>query len=170
MAAGYGTNGAADTYHSERGNAAWAAFTADQKTQARLRGSVWLDATYGGRFPGYKTGRREQEREWPRTGFEEETVMDRNCDLIPADEVPVEILNASYEAALREAASPGSLSPDFTAANAIKREKIGPMETEYFNAGGVEQALPIVTLIDGILAPLIGDSRSPILFGSAAHG
>lgn len=37
------------------------------------------------------------------------------CNAIPATEVPIEIIHATYEAALRELASPGSLSPDFVA-------------------------------------------------------
>lgn len=62
---------------------------------------------------------------------------------------------ATYAAAWQEAQSPGSLSASATAAGALKRKKIGPLEKEYFEGSG--DALTDATLrlsaVEGLLAP-----------------
>lgn len=132
--------------------------------QALRRATAWIDATYRGRFPGTKMNGRSQALEWPRSDAE-----DRNCDEIPSDEVPVEIVNATVEAAVREMASPGSLSPDYVASERVKREKVGSLEVEYSDKEqGVQDAIPVVTVIDGILGTLFSTSRTS-LFGKVAR-
>lgn len=152
--AGYGSNEAADSYHQARGNAAWAALSADQKTAARVRGSVYVDGRYGARFPGVKAGGRAQERAWPRIGAD-----DWEGSAISSDIVPIEVEHATYEAALIEAADPGSLSPTVAPSDMLKREKVGPIEQEYFQPGGASDMRPLATIIDDLLAPLIQRSR-----------
>lgn len=156
--AGYGSNDAADVYHAARGNTAWAALTADQKTAARLRGSVYIDGYYLLKFPGTKTGGRAQERAWPRTGAE-----DSDGAAIDPNEVPAEVEQGSYEAALIEGAAPGSLSPTLSAASNVKYKKIGPIEKEFFEPGSLEELRPMSTLIDEILAPIITRIVVPVL-------
>lgn len=157
--AGYGTNLAADAYHLARGNTAWAALTSDQKDATRLRGSVYIDGRYALKFPGTKTGGRAQERAWPRTGAE-----DWEGAAIDPSVVPLEIEQASYEAALIEATTPGSLSPTISASGLVRSETVGPISTEYFEPkGGVIDLRPMVTLIDGILAPIITRIVVPVL-------
>jgi hypothetical protein len=74
--------------------------------------------------------------------------------------------NATYEAALRELDSPGSLTPDVTLTSQVKRAKVeGAVEVEYVEASGVEASRPTVTIIDGILSPIIGGSRTSNLSG-----
>lgn len=62
---------------------------------------------------------------------------------------------ATYAAAWQEAQSPNSLSASATAAGALKRKKIGPLEKEYFEGSG--DALTDATLrlsaVEGLLAP-----------------
>lgn len=139
---------------------------ADAYCSSMLRASVWVDATFRAQFAGWKTGRRAQAREWPRSGAEH-----LDCNPIPADEVPIEILHATYEAALRELGAPGGLSPDYVAAERIVREKIGPIDTSF--ADGTLSAAdlrPVVTLIDDILAGLIGRRGAVVLFGPSGRG
>lgn len=145
----YGTLEAADAYHEARGRSAWIAASDPDRLAALLRGSDYVDQRYV--FRGTKTGGREQERAWPRTG-----VTTRDGD-IPADEVPVEVEHAAYEAALRELASPGSLSPDFVPARQVVRQKVGPLERTFADADGSggNPTRPVVSAIDELLAALI---------------
>lgn len=151
----YGSVELADAYHVTRGNAGWTG-TEQAKTQALQRASDWIDTTYRGAFPGYKVGRRDQEREWPRYD-----AVDAAGDAIPVDEVPSEVLHATYEAALRELSSAGSLMPDFVPGAAIKREKVGPIETEYLGGTSATSVLPVLTIVDRMLAPLLVRGGGP---------
>ncbi len=156
----YGTLEQANAYNEARGYA-WSGDDA-AKEAALLRASVYVDGRYVKRFPsgryesmfpGVKTGGRSQERAWPRTG-----AVDYEGNAIPSDEVPQEILAAVAEAAWRELASPGSLSPDFVASTAIKREKVGPIDTEYAvpsESVTADSVRPVLTVIDEIIAPVL---------------
>ncbi|RJX83490.1 DnaT-like ssDNA-binding protein [Pseudomonas sp. LS-2] len=157
----YGTVAAADAYNAARANTAW---TGDEvaKQAALLRASVYIDGRYrkqlpsgvwASLFPGLKTGGRAQAREWPRTG-----AADYEGNVLPDDAVPIEVEYATYEAAWRELSSPGSLSPDFVASQTIKREKVGPLETEYATgtlADGAASVRPVISIIDEIIAPVL---------------
>lgn len=157
----YGAVAAADAYHAARANAAW---TGDDlaKQAALIRASVYIDGRYRkllasgvwqSLFPGVKTEGRGQAREWPRTGAE-----DYEGHAIPSDQVPVEVEQATYEAALRELVEPGSLSPDFVAASTVKRQKVGPIEEEFSVAAGADGAAsvrPVISIIDEMIAPVL---------------
>jgi len=156
----YGTLVGADSYHQARGNAAWAAGSDDARIGALVRATDYIDGRYrvllaSGRwssmFPGVRTAGRGQANEWPRTG-----ATDYDGDPIQPDEIPEEVERATYEAALRELASPGSLSPDFLASEAVTREKVGPIEVTYADAAADGQPnRPVIPAIDEILAPLL---------------
>jgi hypothetical protein len=76
---------------------------------ARQRGSLVIDR-YEPRFNGHRIGGYAQERAWPRTG-----ASTYYGEAIPPTEVPVPIINASYEAAFLELTNPSSLLPVVTA-------------------------------------------------------
>lgn len=160
----YGSRADADTYHAARANTAWAAAETAARDAALLRASVWLDGTYRALYPGTKAGGRSQVRDWPRTD-----ATDLAGEEIADDEVPTEIEEATYEAALRELVSPNSLSPDFTIAQQSKREKVGSIEVEYRDALFADAYLPIVTVVDGILSTLIVKKQMS-LGGPSARG
>ncbi|NIJ89428.1 hypothetical protein FHR49_002229 [Xanthomonas campestris] len=162
----YGTLAGADDYHLARGNTAWAAGSEAARTAALVRGTDYIDGRYrvllaSGRwqslFPGVRTAGRGQPNEWPRTG-----ATDNAGALIGPEEIPGEVERATYEAALRELARPGSLSPDFVASEAVTRERVGPIEVTYADsgAGGQPANRPVVPAIDEILAPLL---RTPYI-------
>lgn len=146
-----------DAYHSAQGNAAW---TGDEtaKEAALRRATGWIDATYGARFAGVKTGGRDQTLLWPRSG-----VRDADRNALPPDTVPREIVAATAEAALRELISPGGLAPDYVASRTVMREKLGSLEREYASSTGVSGAVPVLTVVDGILAGLIGRRSSGVV-------
>ena len=120
---------------------------------ARQRGSAYIDAAYGARFTGVPTGGVEQERAWPRTGA---TAFGT---ALASDIIPVRVVNASYEAALIEMREPGSLSAIISGTSLIKRERVdGAVEVEYAVSDKTDLATaaqPIVTAIEGMLAPLV---------------
>lgn len=158
----YGTVAAADAYHAARANTAWAGDEV-AKQAALIRASVYIDGRYRkllasgvwqSLFPGVKTEGRGQAREWPRTG-----AYDYEGNQIPADQVPVEVEQATYEAALREIVEPGSLSPDYVASGAIKRQKVDVLEIEYQSAAPGAAGVPtrpVITVVDEMVAPLLG--------------
>jgi hypothetical protein len=135
--------------------------------QALRRATVWLDAAYRGRFSGYRKNRRAQALEWPRTG-----ALDALCppNPIDPDAVPIEIVQATIEAAVREKAAPGSLSPDVTPGKIISEVAVEvAVSVKYATPGGVQDQRPVSTVIDGILSPLLGE-RAANLFGRAERG
>ena len=158
---GYGTVDGADTYHTAQGNTAWTGAT-ELKEQAMTRGTAYIDGRYRyqrssgtwlSMFRGVKTGGRAQSLEQPRTGQ-----TDYEGNEIPDDEVPTECEIATYEAGLRELVTPGSLSPDYVPAEEVKREKVGPLETEFRDRPAPDNKTPtrpVIPAIDEILAPLL---------------
>jgi hypothetical protein len=112
-------------------------------SEAALRlATAFIDNTYRARFTGYRTYRRAQALEWPRVGAyvyipNNSSDMayaggyDPAYDYIGQNEIPVEIINATCEAAIREFTTPGTLSPDLDRGNAVKRLKAGSVEIEY---------------------------------------
>lgn len=159
----YGTLAGALAHHTARGNAAWGAAATDALREgALLRASDWLDGTFRTRFPGWKKDGRNQLREWPRSD-----VVDREGWGVSADVVPREIERATYEAALRELVTPGSLSPDFVASQQIVSETVGPISTTYRANVDQNDVRPVLHTVEDILSPLLGDAREVQLFGSA---
>lgn len=149
----YGDLEGALAYHAARGNAAWSAdgVTDEQRTAALTRASSWVDG-YRSRFPGRKAGGRAQEREWPRVG-----ASDAEDNEIADDEIPVEIEQATYEAALRELVEPGSLSPDLERGGAVKRLKAGSVEIEYADSASLTTTFTAIqSILESILTPASG--------------
>jgi hypothetical protein len=147
----YGTATASDNYHADRGNSAWAAATAANRLIARQRGTDYVDRSFRNRFPGLRTSDHTQIEEWPRTG----ATYYRTGESISSSVVPVEIENATYEAALRELATPGILLPDYTPSKQVTQQTVGPITTKFAVAGAPSDAVPVVTQIAGILSGIL---------------
>ena len=151
----YGSVAGATAYHVSRANTGWADSPADAAEAALIRASVWLDGEYGHRLPGTKaTG--EQYRACPRTGG-----VDASGFALPDDVVWWQVEHATYEAALRELVTPGILSPDYTPAQGVKSETVGPISVTYRDGTGT-QWRPIASTVDDILASLIGRRSSGV--------
>lgn len=153
--AGYGDNAGFTVYAEAAGYVFPDGTTEPQKTAARQRGSLVIDR-YERFFSGTRTGGYSQERAWGRTG-----ATTYYGEAIPAGEIPVAIINASYEAAFLELTNPGSLSPVVTGSSTVKREKVGQLEVEYAASSStsvadmVAMATPVVTTIEGLLWPFL---------------
>lgn len=123
------------------------------------RGSVYIDGTYAGRFPGTPTGGAAQEREWPRTG-----ATDRYGNALASDTVPQRVINAAYQAAYLEAGSPGMLATTYTpGTQKVLTEVKGIKWQVVGNASGDKAMVPISTAIEGILFPLLTPEDMPAI-------
>ncbi len=148
----YGNVTDADAYQTAHGgNAKWTAATTPEKTAALLTASEWIDANYGALFPGYPTGKISQLRAWPRTN-----AADIYGDSIAADAVPVPVQQATYEVALRQIVSPGSLFRDWTAGKDIKQASVdGAVSVTYAGSASFADAQLTVAKVGSILAPVL---------------
>lgn len=151
----YGTVGDADTYHAARGNAAWAAADAADRAAALVRGSLYLDGAYPlWRLPGLPAV-AGQEHHWPRTDATDYWGND------VSGTVPTRVEHAAYEAALVEMTSPGSLTPTYTESARVRREKVGPIETEYADSAmGIHGSIPVLATVHALMAPLLLPERA----------
>lgn len=148
----YGDLDSATAYMLARGYA-WTGTDAD-KEAALLRGSEYVDSLGLVRpcfWVGTKTGGRAQVRQWPRTG-----AVDGFGETIANDEIPVEVINAAYEASYRELAAPFSLNPDYVASDLFKTAKVGPLEVQYATVPeGDIPTKPVVSVINDLIGPLL---------------
>lgn len=166
----YGTLPGALAYHEARGNAAWSAdgVTDEHRTAALIRASSAIDGQYGPRFPGKKAGGREQGLAWPRAGAIDHCAG----EAIPEDEIPVGVVNATYELALAELVSPGSSTPTVTPGQVVQSERVGPISTSYFEpAGGLDAQRQVLFAVeDALRCVILPDQRGKLQFGKAIRG
>lgn len=126
----------ATTYHANRGNAAWAALASDTIREQLLRKATdYMVQAYRLRWKGDRVS-ATQALDWPRNWVEYadyQFYTQNGAQKIggylyyPANEVPQEVKRACAELALL-ANSSDLLGEQ---GQAVKREKIGPIETEY---------------------------------------
>jgi hypothetical protein len=129
-------------------------YTADPETGMR-RATYWIDDTFRARWPGDKLNGRDQALEWPR-----ENAEDQAGEEIADDAVPVEVIRATWIAAIEEnRATAGSFYPVVPTGLPIKREKIGPMEVEYDTAWLAPTGLSL-RAVEEALSGIIGGSPS----------
>jgi hypothetical protein len=89
--------------------------------------------------------------------------------LLPSTTIPQRVKNALCEAAWRELSAPGSLSPDYVPAEAIKQEQVGDLSVTYQDTNGeIDDVLPVISVVEGILAGFIRGKVQGV-FGSAAR-
>ncbi len=136
----------ADAYHLARGNALWAGDNA-VKEAAIHRAVAFIESRP---WKGTK-GAYTNPMCWPRAG-----VVDRDQFEVPADTVPVGVVSALCEAALRELVKPGCLAPDLERGGRILSDSIAGVSTSY------EQGAPAGTTFASIINALAGLVKSTI--------
>lgn len=121
------------------------------KEAALIRGSQALDGLYASKWPGIRSS-QDQGLDWPRyDAFDQ--------DGYTLSGVPTAIVNAACEAALSELVSAGSLTAAST--NGVKREKVGPLETEYFSSSG---SSTVYKTINSALSRIIRSTGAGVTF------
>lgn len=146
----------ADTYHSVRGNADWAAASEAARTAALIRATEGIDAKYAEQWLGVKA-KSGQSLAWPRAKVIDTTqpIVTSEGESIAVDSIPKALKQATAEVALIELTTrfvQRTVSRD----NLVKREKVDVIETEYF-AGA-----PSVTLYPHVDALLKGIASSAL--------
>ena len=132
----------ASSYHTARGNTAWAALATDALREAALRKATdFMRQVYRSRWQGYKVN-EDQALDWPRY----DVVVEGYA--IDDDIVPTEVKNACAELALR--ASAGDLLADQS--QGVIREKVGQIEVEYDKSSPQRVRYPA---IEAILSPYL---------------
>lgn len=144
----YASVAAADARCASLGLTAWAALAEVDKEIALRKAMVFM-ATYRTRWAGRRVDQR-QALDWPRYNV----VVDGF--IVPSTTVPAEVVNACIDLAAR-AGSGEDLLPDLdTGSNAIKRDKVGPIDTEYFQ--NTTDARERFVAVDALLAPYFGSA------------
>lgn len=136
------------TYADNRGLTFSSSTTALQEQSLR-RATVWIDGEYRNRFTGYRNDGRDQALEWPRSSGQNQSPP---YGSIANDAVPQEVINASCEAAVRELATPGQLTPDVTMGKVQKSVRVvGAVAVEYAASNGIAAQTPTMTIVSKIL-------------------
>lgn len=138
----------ADAHHAALGNeASWLDLDTEVKEVALRKAANFMRQVYRQRWAGARV-RYEQRLDWPRYSV----VVDDFS--VPSNVVPADVKQACAELALRSAGGE-ELLPDQEAGNSqVKREKIGPLDTEYFESSvGAAERFQSVT---AMLTPYFG--------------
>jgi len=144
----YASVAAADARCVSLGLIAWAALTEADKEIALRRATLFM-ATYRTRWAGRRLYQR-QALDWPRYNVAVDGFI------VPSTSVPLDVVNACIDLAVR-AGSGEDLLPDLdTGSNAIKKDKTGPLETEYFQ--NTTDARERFVAVDALLAPYFGSA------------
>ncbi len=142
----YASIAAADVRCASLGVTAWAVLS-DAGKEIALRKAMIFMATYRTRWAGRRVY-QHQALDWPRYNV----VVDGF--IVLSTIVPPDVVNACVDLAAR-AGSGEDLLPDLdTGSNAIKRDKVGPIDTEYFQ--NTTDARERFVAVDAILAPYFG--------------
>jgi len=143
----YASVAAADVLCEKLGISSWAELTEGDKEIALRNATRFMLATYRTRWDGRRVY-QAQALDWPRYG-----VCADGWPVL-STVVPAEVVSACIELAVRSGAGE-ELLPDLeTGNNQIKRDKTGPLETEYFEAS-VDAAARFLA-VDRMLAPYFG--------------
>jgi len=148
---------AAATYHTDRGNAAWAALASDTIREQCLRKATdYMVGAFRSRWKGVRLN-AVQSLDWPRFGVYLEPVLNGASSeypqLVASNIVPVEIQRACAELALK--ASTGDLLADLTQ-QAI-RKKVAQIEIEYDKYSSQSTRYPA---IEAMLSPYFNSNSS----------
>lgn len=148
----YASVNTVDEYHAALGQDTWTGTDA-AKEAAILRAMRFIENQ---QYIGIKEDEYNP-LEWPRWD-----AWDRNGYLIQNDVIPQNIINALCEAALVELVSPNALRATLVRGNAIKRQKVDVIETEYFNSASSRNAYDAITMELGgyTTGNFIGGGRS----------
>lgn len=148
----------ADTYHSNLGNATWAALTTTVKEQLLRKATNYMVQTYRSAWAGIRKN-DTQSLDFPRYLVPK---YDNGAMYSYYDEnsVPKEVKDACCEFALK--ANTSSLAPDLD--RLTKREKLGTLEVEYDTTKGLPyvQYRAMDNLLFPLMKPTTGSPSTPL--------
>lgn len=142
----------ASTYHTNRGNSAWAALASDTVREQSLRKATdYMEQVYRLRWLGYRVT-ITQALSWPRDEVQRlDLTLLNQYSYYENNVVPPEVKNACAELALKAAS--GELLPDL--GQGVIRKKVDVLEVEYDKYSPQSKRY---TAIDRLLAPFLSGS------------
>lgn len=140
----------ADTYHSNRGNTAWAALSTAEKEILLRKATEYLDGKYSWLGSKYTAA---QALQWPRSGaIVDGFTVDNNV-------IPAKLQQATAEVALLE--NSASLTSSQDRGGKVKRTKVDVIETEYMDGAPSATVYPkINVLLRGLYASSVDIVRA----------
>lgn len=148
----YISAGYVDSYLDLRGNTLWVTLTETQKEAALRRATDYIEQVYGPRFAGYPMT-STQALSWPRDLAPRPMAITSTSCYWPNNAVPSPLQKATAELAFKAAA--GELAADV--GQQIKREKVGPIETEYMDGSS---SVVRYRVVENLIAPLLKGSSN----------
>jgi len=153
----YASVATATAYHAARGNVEWAALASDTVREQCLRKATdYMTQAYRWRWAGFRKT-PTQSLDWPREAVylaaeslnvEAMSVWGAYPPglpyLVSNSVVPIEVRNGCAELALRVSAAPLIKDEVLTR---IKKEKVGPLEMEYFEGGSTVVRYTAIDLV-----------------------
>ena len=139
----YGNADDFEKYLTTRGYEIALDWDEDKINAALLVASEWLDNQYENLWIGYKINYK-QERSWPR---QLAVVQTYPYYTYKTNEIPDEVIKATYEAAKRELTSQGSLQVDFQPSQYNSVAIYNAVTVEYnsnASAGDIQTQIPII--------------------------
>lgn len=139
----YGNASDFEEYLSSRGFEIPVDWDDEKINAALLVASEWLDSQYESIWIGYKVD-YNQERSWPR---QLAVVQTYPFYVYGTNEIPDEVVKATYEAAKRELTSQGSLQVDFQPSQYNSVSVYNAVTVEYnsnASAGDMQTQIPII--------------------------
>lgn len=166
----YGNANGFREYFRIRGKTSSENWTDQEIESALLVASEWLDSQFETLWIGYKTDGFKQERSWPRTAA---VVAFFPYYVFNNDEIPEQVIKASYEAAYREINSKGCLQTDFLPSKYKAVSVSGAVSVEYndfvLSAGDAQLEIPV---IQSLMSQLIDPQKTgdlSVLSGKAVR-
>lgn len=163
----YGDSEGFTAYHTARGRTIPDTWDDTVINASLLVAAEWLDGVYGSSYSGFKTGGFLQEREWPRTTALTNTYPQY---IFQPSEMPDRVISAAYEAAFRDASTPGSLQVDYTPGKYKSVAIDGALTVDYTQFSSQSDIQIQIGAIDMLLWPLFttdGAANSATLSGGA---
>lgn len=153
-----------DTYLADYGKTsdAWDSATADGKASAVLRASQIMRARYGGQWRGEKT-EKTQPMQWPR-----KDVRDYDGDEYSNVVVPPEVRQCQMEISLLVIAGEAVINDKVAKPPQIKRETVGPITTEFFEAAPGVDLFPWIDQLVSEFAT-VGANKMGLSIGLTDH-
>lgn len=175
----YCTLADATTYHSDRGNSAWAEADTADKNAALVRATFDLENMYKNKWVGVKTqswiasdgsnATPVQSLAWPRVEKAHETDPTLLTDVdglkIQKNEVPLAVRHAQFELALIEL-STRVVGGVVNEEDAVQSVSVGPISKTFFEKGAEVDKYPHIDMILTGLVPAGGASAGiNVVFG-----